>query len=349
MTRLLALLLLISPALQRCRPAQPAPEPEVRRATEFINHVPFYFEIAGQGSTLVLIPGGSLDTRMWDPVFLPLARFYQVIRYDPRGFGRSGAVQELFTAEEDLDGLLGHLGVKRVSLIGLSYGGRVAIDYVLQHPDKVQSLVLVSAGLDGFDWSKADFSWNTPIEEALQKRDFEAVAEGWLASPYMVPAMQDAHLAPTLRQIARDNAAHWAEPSLERALHPPALDRLSEIKASTLVLAGGRDVPEILEIAGILTSRIGGAKRLDFESAGHLIPMEQPERFLEVVMEFLQGQALGDSSSTQSGPLEPVRVADRGLLNPPKETSNTGAGGAENPVRTRPFSPLRAHHRPRDR
>ncbi|HVT38084.1 MAG TPA: alpha/beta hydrolase, partial [Gemmatimonadaceae bacterium] len=114
-----------------------------------VNGTQLFYEEAGSGPVVVLLHGANLDRRMWDPQFLPLAREHRVIRYDLRGYGRSGPADTPYQAHEDLRALLGALQVQRTSLIGLSGGGRIAIDFALANPQMVDRLVLAAPGLSG--------------------------------------------------------------------------------------------------------------------------------------------------------------------------------------------------------
>ena len=90
-----------------------------------VNGTRLFCEVAGAGRTVVLIHGFTLDTRMWDDQFLPLARHFHVVRYDLRGFGRSAVPTGApYSHIDDLRALLERLGVVEVSLVGLSKGGR---------------------------------------------------------------------------------------------------------------------------------------------------------------------------------------------------------------------------------
>lgn len=65
-----------------------------------------YYESAGHGDPVVLLHGGNLDSRMWEPQFLALARDHRVIRYDARGYGRSAGADTPYSAHDDLLALL---------------------------------------------------------------------------------------------------------------------------------------------------------------------------------------------------------------------------------------------------
>ena len=254
-----------------------------------VNGTSLYYEIQGKGHPLVLIEGGQLDLRMWDDQFSELSKNYQVIRYDLRGFGRSGESGASYQAHEDLRALLDTLAIEQIHLVGLSGGGRIAIDFALEYPERVSSLVLASPGLSGFNWS--GFDWFNPIWEAIQDGDSIRAAELWLESPYMAPAMEQDELADRLRNLAVENSRVWAHPDTKEApLSPPAVGRLDELRAPTLLLVGSRDIPDIHKIVQLLLAAdIPDVRRVIFEGSGHMVNMEQPEMFNKVLMDFLKG------------------------------------------------------------
>jgi pimeloyl-ACP methyl ester carboxylesterase len=108
-----------------------------------------YYEAAGAGSPIVLLHGLDLDHRMWDEQVVPLAHAHTVVRYDFRGFGRSTAGSQSGTHVADLKALLDHLELVSVSLVGISLGGGVAIDFATAYPNAVRALILVDPLLEG--------------------------------------------------------------------------------------------------------------------------------------------------------------------------------------------------------
>ena len=184
MLQTFAALLLLSAAVPE---PTPAPSGFVRVAEPVI-----YYEVAGSGEPVVLIHGGQMDRRMWDPQFESWSKKYRLVRYDVRGYGRSPTPTLPYSDTDDLLAVLDALAIPKAHLVGLSLGGRIAIDFTLAHPDRVASLVAVAAGMSGFEFSAGN--WPQQMR-AAQEQGGEAAAELWLKDPYMVPAMEHADLA----------------------------------------------------------------------------------------------------------------------------------------------------------
>lgn len=254
-----------------------------------VNGTTLYYEARGEGPPVIFIQGGNLVQEMWEDQITEFAREYRVVTYDVRGFGRSGPWGEPFRACDDLAALMDHLDIERAHLVGLSLGGRIAVDFALEYPDRVRSLVLAGPGLTGYDWSQSDFGWLGPIREAMSQGDSVLAAELWLESPYMAPAMENPDLAPRLRRLATANARIWVNQDTEEPVSPPSSQRLAEISAPTLLILGTRDVADIHRIVEMLHAEIPGAKVDSLKDAGHMVNLERPETFNWVVLEFLKG------------------------------------------------------------
>jgi 3-oxoadipate enol-lactonase len=272
----------------------PRPSPRALLDTGFVavSGGRLYYESIGSGPTVVLLHGGNLDRRMWDEQLPILAPHFRVVRYDARGFGRSSPADTAYQAHSDLYALLQHLGVRRASLVGLSLGGRIAIDFTLDHPDMVDKLVLAGPGLSGWrDWSAEDTTWLIAARRAGHAGDSVGIAMSWLSSDYMRPAMEQPQLARRLRAIASDNATYWMglfrHEDREREADPPALNRLSAIRVPTLLLIGDRDSPVIRLIVDTLASRVPGSRVVVIQGAGHMVNMERPADFDRAVLDFL--------------------------------------------------------------
>src|SRR5437667_6704194 len=103
---------------------------------------------AGTGSPVILLNGLADDIGVWESAIAPLAAKYRVVALDQIGFGRSDKPllnDRVSTFVDFLDGFLNELKIKRASLVGNSLGGWVAADFALEHPDRIERLVLSDA------------------------------------------------------------------------------------------------------------------------------------------------------------------------------------------------------------
>ena len=260
---------------------------DVKTGTAAVNGTKLYYEIHGSGDPVVLLEGGQLDRRLWDDQFEVFARSYRVVRMDVRGFGKSADVSGPYQSHEDLHGLLEALGIPRAHLVGLSLGGRIAIDFALTYPNMVSSLVLIGPGLSGFPWSDTKYEWRERINKAMVAHDTTAAVDAWLESDYMKPAATNSRTRDRVRALALANARVWLQPNAERPLSPPAYPRVGEIRTPTLVLIGSIDNADIHRIVNYLIAGIRGAQKVVFEGAGHLPNIELPDEFNHVVLGFL--------------------------------------------------------------
>jgi len=253
-----------------------------------VNGTHLYYEIAGSGHPLVLLHGFTLDTRMWDEQFEAFARNYRVIRYDRRGYGKAALpTEESYSGIEDLKALLEHLRIDGAYLVGQSAGGAVAIDFALTYPEVSRALVLVDSGLGGYSWSQE------PVGESIRTTARESGVEDaktqWLAKPLFASAQEKPAVATRLAQIISDYSWwHLINTDPERALDPPAAQRLHEISVPTLIIVGEHELPDAHMIADTL-EQIPNAHKIVLPSVGHMSNMEDPARFNEVVLNFLAG------------------------------------------------------------
>ena len=246
-----------------------------------------YYESAGRGPVLVLLNGGGLDCRMWDDQFTAFAELYRVIRYDYRGSGRSEPATEKFSHLDDLAGLLDFLKVDIAVLVGASAGGALAMDYTLAHPKRVRGLVLASTGLSGHQLSEANQQRIAALLAAAREGNAHDFARKVLDDPYFIPATENPSAREKARQILIENIERFRAEDLALPPARSAAGRLAGIGVPALILLGGRDHPEQLAIGEMLESGMSGAKTVVFFGSGHMVNLENPDRFNKTVLEFL--------------------------------------------------------------
>ena len=261
----------------------------VRGRVEVSGGEKLYYEMAGRGPSVVLIHGGLADSRMWDDQFKAFARHYRTLRYDLRGFGKSDFSMGPLSHVEDLAALLKFLRIEKATLIGLSLGGMIAMDFALEHPAMVERLVLVASGLRGYQGVKNEKGLAAYKAAEMEGRE-KAIAL-WLEHPFFVTGKNNPSYQQRMREMLTDNFRTWGPtpaPIVWNWPTRPVIERLQTIKAPTLVIVGDRDFSNITAIADILATKIPGAQRAVMTNVSHHLNMENPAEFNQLVLKFLR-------------------------------------------------------------
>ena len=254
-----------------------------------INEAKIYYEIAGSGTPLILVHGFSLDRRMWDDQFAFLATDYRVIRYDVRGFGNStDAPVQPYSYLDDLMVLMDHIGIEAAHLVGLSMGGAIVVDFAVEHPERVLSLVPVDAPLGGVEWL-TNFGTRMGITARLANQvGMDSALDLWLGDELLEPAMNNPACAPALEEIIRDYTGwHWTSGAKSMSRDTQTSELLNTIVSPTLVIVGEHDLIDFHAMGDVMAEGIAGARKVVIPNVGHMSNMEDPTAFNELLHKFL--------------------------------------------------------------
>jgi 2-hydroxy-6-oxonona-2,4-dienedioate hydrolase len=255
-----------------------------------------YYETAGDGFPLVLSHAAFLDSRMFDGIWEPLARYFGVIRYDMRGYGRSSPVNGPVSRRADLDQLFQHLAISHAHLVGCSYGGELALDLTLEHPGRIASLTLVDATPSGFELKGEPPRYMLEMFDAMQRGDIDRANELqiriWLDGQNREPGQVEAALRKKALEMNRipvtQKTYFIADAQPADPLDPPAVTRLEDIKCPALIVVGSLDHPDVLRAAEEMSARIPKARKVIMQGSGHVPSYEQPDHFVRLLSEFLK-------------------------------------------------------------
>jgi pimeloyl-ACP methyl ester carboxylesterase len=242
-----------------------------------------FYESSGSGKVIILIHDGLLDREVWNNQFFHYSKYFRVIRYDRRGYGNSSPSSEHYSNPEDLNTLFTYLKIDSACLIGCSSGGGLAIDFTLQYPQKVTSLVLVGAVVGGLPYTSHMTTRGGYLPPDI--KDFKEVSIYYTSKdPYEIyyenTAVKETATELVKKYPLRDNAPHTYDPQAYR--------RLNEIKVPALIIVGEFDIPDVHAHSGAINAGILNSKRIIIPRSGHLVPMEQPDLFNEAVDNFLK-------------------------------------------------------------
>jgi 3-oxoadipate enol-lactonase len=253
-----------------------------------------YFELEGSGPPLTLIHAGVANLRQWDPQLPAFAERHTVIRYDTRGFGRTTTENVAFSNRADLIAVLDHLEIERTHLLGTSRGGSIAVDATLEFPERIRSLCVVAGGVGGYE------APSTPEESAVweemmrreEAKDWDYLIEAETAVWVDGPGQPPDRVAPALRRTVHDWIAdsyrdHGDEEPEPQPLDPPASGRLSEITVPALIIVGTYDSTSTVQASRYLADGIADARLELFDGVAHMVNLEQPDRFTDVVLDFV--------------------------------------------------------------
>ena len=269
-----------------------------------VEGVRVHFQEAGNpnGPALLLIHGFASSTLVWSKVFLPLADAgFRVIAVDMLGFGYSGKPRNgAYTIAGQanlLTGLMDRLNINRATLVGSSYGGAVAATCALDHPRRVEKLVLIGI-----------VNNNRPLGYKLM-RFFGSPVVGDIVSPLLIGSRR--LLRRRMKRVydrheweldeRRVDARHFllraagTQRAMIRTVRGWDAERISReahlISHPTLLLWGENDCEIPLADGERLHERIPGSRLIVFLNCGHVPHEEYPEEFTKVVVDFCKTES----------------------------------------------------------
>jgi len=248
---------------------------------------------SGTGLPVVFLHAGVADSRMWSSQMEAVAEAgFRAVAYDRRGFGESESADEPFSHLSDLEAVLEQLGVHAAVFVGASTGGALAIDFALDYPERVVGLVLVGTELSGAEEPELPDEV-MPLIEAMEiaeeRGDIEmlnrAEAHAWLDGPMS----RNGRVSGAVRELFLEmNGTVLAKPRLTREEPPDAaLDYLAGIEAPVLLAVGSLDFPHIIARHDELSEEFDNAFATVIENTAHLPPLERPDLFNPLLLEFL--------------------------------------------------------------
>ena len=236
-----------------------------------------------EGPVLVLSPSLGTGHAMWEPQVASLTERFRVMRYDPRGHGRSPVPPEpweIADLAEDVVRLLDRHGVEKAHYCGLSLGAMTGIALAANHPDRVDRLVLCSTTAQfpsPQPWTERAETVRTKGTAAIA----DAVVERWLTPDFAAAHPQTvAELKSMIEQTPDEGYAACCGAIARMDLR----DSLPRITAPTLVISAEQDPATPPEFLQRLAAAIPDARLEVLSPAAHLANIEQPEAWTEFVL-----------------------------------------------------------------
>jgi len=256
-----------------------------------------YYEIEGQGDSVVLVQGLDRDHSGMILQRKELSQHFQVIAYDARGTGQSDTPEGPYTCKQmadDLYGLLRNLKIERVHIIGASLGGNVAQEFAISFPEMVASLILMCtfAKPDYYLQSMGRF-WVSAIEKLGHAQLCEEIMHWAYTRSFFDTQRQRLDYArQKLEELEATYNIKGFQWKAEAGINADTTDRLNKIKAPTLVIAGEMDYfipPSLCEQQ--LTKCVSGTRFIVIKDAAHAFFDEKPTEVNREILAFLSSIA----------------------------------------------------------
>ncbi len=276
-------------------PAQVSGEPEHREVASGQARLAVRRLGAGATPSLICLHAGVADSRSWTGLMEALAPDFDVVAYDRRGFGTTTFSPEGHDQLADLAAVLNAHDLVRVVLVGNSRGGQIALDFAIEHPERVAALILVAPGVSeappvqASDLRRDETIFWSSLEAAEAADDLVALNEGeirlWLDG---LPA-PEGRVGGALRLLSLD-MNRIALSSQSPGHEPNVVDawgRLAEVRCPVLVVIGDLDMSYLQRRCRQLAEMLPGARLEVMAGAAHMPAFEQPEAFATLVRDFL--------------------------------------------------------------
>jgi 3-oxoadipate enol-lactonase len=252
-----------------------------------VNGARLWYDEAGRGEAVLLLHGGLGDSGLWEPVVPFLAERFRTLRTDLRFFGRSAGPAAPWSWQEDVVGVLAELRIERAALVGLSLGGRIALDVALDFPERLWAVAGVCPALSGHDGAPYTEEQEQAYEEAEAAGDLEAAAAVDFA--VWAPLGVDERI----RRLWRETPDANPLPVEVAPLPPaggPAKPRLGALAVPALVVTATHDPPGFREIGPLVVREAQTARHVELDS-DHYVTLREPEALALVLLEFLEAAA----------------------------------------------------------
>lgn len=254
-----------------------------------VNGIKLRCRIEGDGPDLVLVHGVGSRLEAWDGVVTALNGSLRTLRLDLRGHGESdkpGGRFELSDFTDDVVGLLNTFGIARCHLAGHSLGGLIAQGFALDHPDRLNRLMLLSTVAGRNEEERARVEARLAIvADGVPGEHFGNSVARWFTDTFREnnPDIIAAHAAANRKN---DPAAYAA--AYRVLAQTDLVDRLHEITAPTLIATGDGDIGSNPRMARLMHKKIAGSELAIMENLRHAAMTEAPERIAGLISSFLK-------------------------------------------------------------
>jgi pimeloyl-ACP methyl ester carboxylesterase len=262
-----------------------------------VNGINIDYRVEGQGEPLIMIAGFSSEKNGWWFQTKAFKKYYRIITFDNRGVGKSDKPTGPYTVKrmaDDAIGLMDHLGIEKAHVLGISMGGMIAQELAINHPERVDKLVLVSTlarrdEISGFTSEASKrletFLRSIPNEVEI-RRGVDTTIDLTLNKRFYRILVKP--LWKSMIRLSDTSVLDGLIGQLDAILAHDTADRLSLIKAPTLVITGTDDRVVKPISSEVIANLVPKAKLIKVVGGSHGVSLEMSREFNMGVLDFLR-------------------------------------------------------------
>jgi len=270
-----------------------------------VNGVKLCYEIDGEGYPLFLIHGFGAKKESWIAQVPELSKHYKVITLDNRGAGKSERPEAEYTMEifaDDLNALMGHLGIEKANIAGWSLGGMIVQNFILKYPERVNKLILINTNHGFPDEGGPTVYKNMRLSE-LEMKKVDPAKAWWSGarSSFYIKFRKELEANPSKKWYGLWSAEELIElstidPPTEKDINMQGnalmthdtYDRLDTIKNPTLIIAASHDRVMSKLSMEQFNEKIPNSTLVIIEKAGHSSPLSRAPEVNQTIIDFLK-------------------------------------------------------------
>lgn len=258
-----------------------------------VNDINLYYELRGEGPTIVFLSGFSTNRETWRNYSERFSSHYQTLIFDNRGSGESDAPPPPYTIEmmsEDTAQLMDHLEISQAYMVGSSMGTAIIQTLALYHPEKIKKGILISpfAQLPRTSIMKSEtvaklLEANVPLELIIESVIPWLYSNAFLKDSKKVKLKSEEMLSNPFPQKPE---GYLGQLSALRSFD--IRNQVRDIQTEMLLIAGGEDLSTPLYCSHFLSKHLPVSTLKVFDSVGHMAHVEQRDQVFNVIEEFLK-------------------------------------------------------------
>ncbi|MFX1276548.1 MAG: alpha/beta fold hydrolase [Promethearchaeota archaeon] len=260
-----------------------------------VNDINMYYEIHGEGQPLVMIMGLSANSSWWaEDIIKKFSKYFKVIIFDNRGAGKTDSPEKPYSIKmftDDTVALMNVLGIKKAHIFGVSMGGMIAQELVLNYPEKVDRLVLGCTNCGGSKQVLPSLEVMGKLANPPEDLTSEDIIEDTIPLLYTQKFIDEnpEYIEDVKKIVFKTPITPDAfKRQVGAILGFNSYRRLKNINVPTLIIHGKKDIMAPPENAGVLAKQIPNAKVILFDDAAHSFFQPEPDRVINTILEFLQ-------------------------------------------------------------